>query len=107
MPPNSTCAIYSFPQNELGVDFYFIRIKSVTDKMVQVFEENVSARSINRKSKGRGRKKEGTAADESAEGNKLPKFVVHDLGSNDNRFLDAVVKSVKVSAGMNLRLEGY
>lgn len=35
------------------------------------------------------------------------KFVVHDLGSNDNGFLDAVVQSVKWSAGINLMVESY
>lgn len=35
------------------------------------------------------------------------KFLVHDLGSNDNSFLDTVVQSVKGSAGINLRVEGY
>ena len=38
-------------------------------------------------------------------GNTDPKFVVHDLGSNDNRFLEAVVQSVKLS--INLRVETY
>lgn len=40
--------------------------------------------------------------------NTEPKFLVHDLGSNNNRFLDTVVESVKVSAAaINLRVEAY
>ena len=38
-------------------------------------------------------------------GNTEPKFVVHDLGSDDHRFLETVVKSVKLS--INLRVETY
>lgn len=39
--------------------------------------------------------------------NTEPKFMVHDLGCNDHRFLDIVVESVKASAGINLRIEVY
>lgn len=39
--------------------------------------------------------------------NTEPKFVIHDLGSNDNRFLEVVVDSVLFSAGTmdKLRVE--
>ena len=35
------------------------------------------------------------------------KFVVHNLQAKENRFLEVVVNSVTVSAGLNLRVEGY
>lgn len=36
-----------------------------------------------------------------------PKFVEHDLGANDNRFLDTVVESVRISVGLPLSIEHY
>lgn len=39
--------------------------------------------------------------------NTKPKFKVHKLGSNDNHFLEAVVNSVIISAGINLQVETY
>lgn len=74
-----------------------MRITFNTDKMISVFENEVKkihADSANkRRPVVRGVR------------NTEPKFDVHDLGSDDNRFLEAVVKSVKVS--INLRFEDY
>ena len=79
--------------HSLGVDFYFIRIKRVTDKMVSVFKtavDRMAARDGKRKSVGG------------------PGFVVHNLGSKENTFVPAVVESVKGSASaINLRVEKY
>lgn len=86
-------------QYELGVDFYFIRITSTTDKMISVLKNTVAGFTENRKHMKRPALRGTTNTD--------PKFVIHDLGSNNNRFLEAVVKSVKVSAGINLRVEDY
>lgn len=36
-----------------------------------------------------------------------PKFVQHDLGADDNRFLDTVVESVRTSVGLRLSIEHY
>ena len=87
-------------QYDLGVDFYFVRITSLTDKMISVLQNKVAGykegRQHARRSALRGSQ------------NTEPKFVVHDLGSNNNRFLEAVVESVKVSVGsINLRVEVY
>ncbi|CAM9102277.1 unnamed protein product [Ectocarpus fasciculatus] len=78
-------------QYELGVDFYFVRITGITDRMISIFENTVKERSHARRPPLKGK----------------PKFMVHDLGCQDHRFLDAVVESVKKSAGINLRIEGY
>ncbi|CAM9127088.1 unnamed protein product [Scytosiphon promiscuus] len=82
-------------QYELNVDFYFIRIASVTDKMVSIFQNTVRLMASNNEKKLS--KREDSA----------PKFVVHNLGSDDNSFVDTVVGSVIVSAGINLRMEKY
>lgn len=55
----------------------------------------------------RTRVKVARAAAAVSDGACCPKFVVHELGSDDNRFLDTVVDSIKFSAGINLRAEGY
>lgn len=80
-------------QYALGVDFYFIRIKRVTDKMVGVFKRTVHQMATrDNKSKSVGG----------------PKFVVHNLGSKENTFVPTVVESVKGSASaINLRVEKY
>lgn len=82
-------------QYELDVDFYFIRIASVTDKMVSIFQNTVGQMAANKKEMV------------SSGSDFTPKFVVHNLGSNDNRFVDTVVGSVIGSAGINLRMEKY
>lgn len=80
-------------QFSLGADFYFIRIDKVTDKMVGIFRSTVLQMAT------RDNKNKSTDG---------PKFVVHDLGSNDNTFVPTVVESVKGSAsGINLRMEKY
>lgn len=82
------------------MDFYFIRITALTDKMISVLESNVVTFTED-PSHARRTALSGTH-------NTQPKFVVHDLGSNDNRFLEAVVNSVKVSVRtINLRVEAY
>lgn len=86
-------------QYELGVDFYFVRITSITDRMVSVLQNTVLGFVDNRKGKKRPALRGTTNTD--------PKFIVHNLGSNNNRFLEAVIQSVKVSAGINLRVETY
>lgn len=84
-------------QYELGVDFYFVRITTVTDKMINVFRNKLVDY---QNARTRRPPLRGTS-------NVEPKFVVHDLGDNDARFLEAVVDSVRVSAGINLRVEAY
>ncbi|CAM9867934.1 unnamed protein product [Ectocarpus sp. 4 AP-2014] len=86
-------------QYELGVDFYFVRITGITDKMISVLQNTVTGYTSER-SHARRRPLKGTM-------NTEPKFMVHDLGCNDHRFLDIVVESVKASAGINLRIEVY
>lgn len=86
---------------DLGVDFYFIRITSLTDKMISVLQNKVVGFKEGRQHSRRPALR-GSSLDTE------PKFVVHDLGSNNNQFLDAVVESVKVSVGaINLRCEAY
>lgn len=80
-------------QYSLGVDFYFIRIHRVTDKMVDVFRSSVLQMAT------RDNKRESAGG---------PIFMVHKLGSNDNSFVPTVVESVKGSASaINLRMEKY
>lgn len=86
-------------QYELAVDFYFIRIAKVTDKMVDRFQSTVLKKAAS------GSKKNSSGSSSRADS---PKFVVHNLGSDDNTFVDTVVESVKGSAGdLNLRMEQY
>lgn len=57
-----------------------------------------------------GKKKGGGAGRSTAAAKKKnhkAKFVVHNLEATENRFLEVVVNSVTVSAGLNLRVEGY
>lgn len=80
--------------NKLGVDFYFIRIAQVTDKMVDIFQSSVRQMAVRDEQN-------------SSNKNNRPKFVVHNLGSDDNSFVDTVVESVVGSASINLRMEKY
>ena len=101
-PPSFPLRPVQFPrtQYELGVDFYFVRITTLTDKMIGVLQNKVAGYK-------EGRQHSRRPALRGSQ-NTEPKFVVHDLGSNNNRFLDAVVESVKVSVGtINLRVEAY
>lgn len=85
-------------QYELGVDFYFVSImKEQTDIMIDTLRDQV------RVLRAKNQKK----SDEALPGSELvePKYVVHELGSDDNRFLEAVVNSVRQS--LNLRMEEY
>ncbi|CAM9496542.1 unnamed protein product [Hapterophycus canaliculatus] len=102
-------------QYELGVDVYFVRITSVTDKMISVLENTVTtlAQQGRRSSSSRRRQHPRSIVRRGDRGvggdgdeTKAPRIVVHNLGSDDNRFLDTVVKSVKASV-INLRLERY
>lgn len=87
-------------QYELGVDFYFVRITPYTDKMMGILDNTVSDYTQTRKHSRRPALR-GT-------NNTEPVFKVHDLRSNNNRFLEVVVNSVKVSAaGINLQVEVY
>lgn len=89
-------------QHELAVDFYFIRIAKVTDRMVDIFQSTVLEMAESENKKGSSGRSGGIRAAGS------PKFVVHNLGSNDNTFVDTVVESVKGSADrLNLRMEQY
>ncbi|CAM9201664.1 unnamed protein product [Laminaria digitata] len=81
-------------QYDLGVDFYFVSITNQTNTMISVLQNNILI--LREKNSRKSRR-----AKRSTE----PKFVVHDLGSNDNRFLETVVQSVKLS--INLRVETY
>lgn len=83
------------------MDFYFIRICGETDKMVDVLKAAVPA--IAAKDAGEGK----DASSAPATKKRRSKFVVHNLQAKESRFLDTVVNSVTVSAGLNLRVEGY
>ena len=80
-------------QYQLGVDIYFVRISTQTDKMIGILENNLSMFTENRKNRAlpalRG------------SDNTEPKFLVHDLGVNKLRFSEAVVQSIRVSAGIS------
>lgn len=93
-------------QYELGVDFYFIRITKRTDKMIKVFRKGLSA-SSGAGAGGVGDCDRASHRSSDASRRTVCRFIVHDLGNDDNRFLDVVVESVKVSAGINLRIEVY
>lgn len=82
------------------MDFYFVRITPSTDKMMSILNNTVSDYTQMRKHSRRPVLR-GT-------NNTEPVFKVHDLHSNNNRFLEVVVNSVKVSAaGINLQVEVY
>ena len=68
--------------------------------MISTLENQLSALCKNN-SKKSGRARPAKGRTETPE----PKIVVHELGSNDNRFLETVVKSLKLS--INLRMETY
>lgn len=112
-PPPNTKMKY-----ELSVDFYFIRITGVTDKMISVLQNTVMTLAQQRRRGGSSRRRKqhprsvpggGRGGTGGGKDTEPPKFVTHDLGSNDNRFLDTVVESVKdsVENALNLRVERY
>ena len=74
-------------QYELGADFYFIRITQYTDKMMGVLQNTVSAMF----------EQEARTRRSARQGAKKRDLATHDLGSDDNRFLEVVVESVKIS----------
>ncbi|CAM9561653.1 unnamed protein product [Ectocarpus sp. 12 AP-2014] len=84
-------------QYKIGADFYFIRIAQHTDKMIRV-QQNRAGVMFDRDARAR-RLAGGKAATKRD-------IVVHDLGSEDNRFLYVVVESVKVSVQQYL-FESY
>lgn len=75
-------------QYELGADFYFIRITPHTDKMMAVLQRQVTDLFEERRSLG-GKKRD---------------IEVHKLGSDDHRFLEVVVESVKVSIKLHCEI---
>ncbi|CAN0100260.1 unnamed protein product, partial [Ectocarpus fasciculatus] len=77
-------------QYEIGADFYFIRITEKTDKMIRVLQKKARAMWDLNATTHRLARNGGRAATKRD-------IVVHDLGSEDNRFLEVVVESVKVS----------
>ncbi|CBJ25694.1 ATP-binding region, ATPase-like [Ectocarpus siliculosus] len=85
--------------HKLGVDFYFIRIAQVTDKMVDIFQSSVRQMAVKHERK--------SSPSPNSSNTNRPKFVVHNLGSDDNSFVDTVVESVVGSTGINLRMEKY
>ena len=70
-------------QYELGADFYFIRITNRTDTMMSVLNDTVSAMFEQEAGTRWSTKKRDLAT--------------HNLESDDNRFLEVVVESVKIS----------
>ncbi|CAM9131372.1 unnamed protein product [Ectocarpus fasciculatus] len=77
-------------QYEIGADFYFIRMTQHTDKMIRVLQNRAGAMSDSN-ARAHSSSRQGTRVARRRD------IVVHDLGSEDNRFLEVVVKSVKVS----------
>lgn len=69
-----------------GVDLYFIKITDFTDKMIRVFQTRLA-----------NMQKENKSRVKTARSSTDLEIKVHDLGSDDNRFLEAVVESVKTS----------
>lgn len=87
-------------QYEQGVDLYFVSITRHTDTMINAMEDQLHALCQNNSKKAaRARRLQGE------KGEREPRIVVHELGSDDNRFLETVVKSLKLS--INLRMETY
>lgn len=93
----------------LGVDFFFIRVARVTDKMVALFQEKVWGMAVEDEDT-REEEARNSTSKRSSPNTKQGKggtFLVHNLGSNDISLVDTVAASVKVSSGINLRLEKY
>ncbi|CAM9133762.1 unnamed protein product [Ectocarpus sp. 6 AP-2014] len=86
-------------QYEIGADFYFIRMTQHTDKMIQVLRKKAGDTFADAGAHGLARNG-GRAATKR-------EIVVHDLGSEDNRFLEVVVESVKVSVQQQYQFENY
>lgn len=78
-------------QYKIRADFYFVRITQYTDKMIGALQNNVLALWMQGGERSRSTKEE----------TRKREIVVHDLGSNDNRFKEAVVKSMIVSIKQN------
>ncbi|CAM9481056.1 unnamed protein product [Pylaiella littoralis] len=74
-------------QYEIRADFYFVRITQYTDKMISALHNNVLAMWEQSARKPRSAEQE----------TKKREIVVHDLGSNENRFKEAVVQSLRFS----------
>lgn len=88
MPLNCRYRFHNAKQQyEISADFYFIRVTQHTDKMISVLRESVSALWA-RDAKSQRRAQHGA---------KKGNIVVHKLGSDDNRFFEAVVESVSES----------
>lgn len=98
-------------QYELGVDFYFIRITSITDKMISVLRTHLDAFARNPPPPDRSVDSLGhsNSMRPSLQGTSRcsPKFIEFRLDSYDNPFVAAVVESMNESAGLNLRYEDY
>ena len=73
--------------------------------MVDMLKAAVPAMAAEDKKNGGGN--EAGSATAATKKRRQAKFVVHNLQAKENRFLDTVVNSVTVSAGLNLRVEGY
>lgn len=78
---------YVIQQYEIRADFYFVRITQYTDKMISALHNNVLAMWEQSARKPRSAEQE----------TKKREIVVHDLGSNENRFKEAVVQSLRFS----------
>ncbi|CAN0020887.1 unnamed protein product [Scytosiphon promiscuus] len=84
-------------QNEIGADLYFVRITQYTDKMISVFQNIMSAMwALNPAKKP-----------QQGPPRKRPDIVVHNLGSDDNRFLEVVVESVRRSMKQKFKFGTY
>lgn len=87
-------------QHEIGADFYFVRITQYTDKMISVFQNAMSSMWAQKQGGGVNKVRQAPAE-------KRRDIVVHDLGSDDNRFLEVVVESVKMSVKQQFKFESY
>ncbi|CAM9131295.1 unnamed protein product [Ectocarpus fasciculatus] len=77
-------------QYEIGADFYFISITAVTDKMIRVLQNRAGAM-WDSNARGPRSSRERVRVPEKRD------IMVHKLSSEDNRFLEVVVESVKAS----------
>ncbi|CAM9134455.1 unnamed protein product [Ectocarpus sp. 6 AP-2014] len=73
-------------QYEIGADFYFIRITEVTDRMIRMLQNRAGNMFADSRTQPSSRQGLRVA--------KRRDIMVHDLSSEDNRFLEVVVKSV-------------
>lgn len=91
LPPLCHCSIH---QQEIRADVYFIRITQYTDKMIDVLQHNVTTLWMQDAKKRRSALQPAKKCD----------IVVHDLRSDDNRFLDVVVESVSTSIKQSMEV---